>query len=551
MPDQRQQTNHPGRDDDGYPYQQLTVLALCRLAEPIAFCSITAYTFVMVVDIKGEENASFYAGLLISAFAMAEASTAMIWGHISDRYGRKPIVLLGLAGVALSSLIFGFAKSYWVALMARVVGGLLNGNVAVMQTMVAEMVKRPEHEPTAYAVQPFVWSLGSIAGSALGGFTAQPARFYPHLFSSDGIFGEYPYLLPNLVAVAIIVIAIIQGCLFLEETNPVSRSSGTLVTVNSSDTIDETTPLRSRQRRESALSAFSTGPGGLTYVAESMPVAIDPAFDLRRPSVASIGSLKPLLKVGSQVEAVIEDEDDEQPVKPEQIRAFTKPVIMWTVALVVMSYHSMAFGSVLPIYLLDDPQRPARELDLKGGLGMTLHEVGTYLAAGSIMSLFFQAVVFPIFVAKLGVWKAVLSVTLLSPFIHTVVPFVSLLPKPGAGIYAVLAFQSFAGVVSFPTFLILLKNATPSPLVLGKVNGLAMSACSAARTVGPPLVGIFYSSLGSAGAWWSCALVAIIGVIQFYFSPRPRDDDETILRRASTAAVEAPPMADLARSREE
>ncbi|KIW75079.1 hypothetical protein Z517_11850 [Fonsecaea pedrosoi CBS 271.37] len=551
MPDQRQQTDSSVRDDDAYPYQQLTVLALCRLAEPIAFCSITAYTFVMVVDIKGEENASFYAGLLISAFALAEASTAMIWGHISDRYGRKPIVLLGLAGVALSSLIFGFAKNYWVALLARVVGGLLNGNVAVMQTMVAEMVKRPEHEPTAYAVQPFVWSLGSIAGSALGGFTAQPARFYPQLFSPDGVFGEYPYLLPNLVSVAIIVIAIIQGWIFLKETNPVSRAPGTLVTVHNADSVDETTPLWPRQRRQSALSAISTGTGGLGYVAESMPVAIDPAFDLRRPSVTSIASFTSLVKIPPQVEATIEDGDEEQTVRPEKIRAFTKPVIMWTVALVVMSYHSMAFGSVLPIYLLDDPQRPPRELDLKGGLGMSLHEVGTYLAVSSVMSLFFQAVVFPFFVAKLGVWKSVLSVTLLSPFIHTVVPFVSLLPKPGAGIYAVLAFQSFTGVVSFPTFLILLKNATPSPLVLGKVNGLAMSACSAARTVGPPLVGIFYSSLGSAGAWWSCAIVAIIGVIQFYFSPRPRDDDETILRRASTAAVDAPPMADLVRSREE
>jgi MFS family permease len=70
----------------------------------------------------------------------------MLWGTVSDKYGRKPIVLSGLAGVALSSLIFGVAKNYWVALGARVVGGLLNGNVSVMQTMVAEMVKNPKHE---------------------------------------------------------------------------------------------------------------------------------------------------------------------------------------------------------------------------------------------------------------------------------------------------------------------------------------------------------------------------------------------------------------------
>ena len=113
--------------------------------------SIIAYSFAMVQDIKGEQDASFYSGLLVSAFAMAEACTAMIWGTISDRYGRKPIVLVGLAGTALSSLLFGFAKNYWLALLARVVGGLLNGNVAVMQTMVAEMVKNPKHERTLIA----------------------------------------------------------------------------------------------------------------------------------------------------------------------------------------------------------------------------------------------------------------------------------------------------------------------------------------------------------------------------------------------------------------
>lgn len=70
----------------------------------------------------------------------------MIWGTLSDRFGRKPIILIGLFGTVISSLILGFAKNYWIALAARVVGGLLNGNVAVMQTMVAEMVKNPAHE---------------------------------------------------------------------------------------------------------------------------------------------------------------------------------------------------------------------------------------------------------------------------------------------------------------------------------------------------------------------------------------------------------------------
>lgn len=102
----------------------------------------------MVKDIKGPENASFWAGVLVSAFAIAEASTAVLWGSLSDRIGRKPIILIGLTGTVISSVMLGFAKNYWVALAARLIGGLLNGNVAVMQTMVAEIVKKPKHERT-------------------------------------------------------------------------------------------------------------------------------------------------------------------------------------------------------------------------------------------------------------------------------------------------------------------------------------------------------------------------------------------------------------------
>jgi hypothetical protein len=403
-----------------------------------------------------------------------------------------------------------------------------------------------------------MWSLGSIAGSALGGFLAQPARFYPQYFSKDGLFGRYPYLLPNLVSVIVIVLAIIQGILFLKETNPRSpppsrTQSRVQIRPPVGDAAGETTALLAhRKRRLSAASAFSTIPGGVSYVAESMPLPIDPSFDLRRGSIGSTASIRlkhgpgaavkpvlPRLDTGLEAQfehAVVEDHNEHE--EPEPVKAFNKGVIAWTIALVFQSYHGMGFCALLPIYLIDQPQQGPGGLDLKGGLGMTLHDVGTYLAVGSLMSLFFQGVVFTTFVAKLGVWRAVLIVTVISPFMYIVIPFLSLLPVPGAGVYGVLAFTSFTGVIAFPAFLILLKNATPSPSVLGQVNGLAMSACSAARTVAPPLVGVFYSGLGSAGAWWSLMVVAAVAIIQFLLAPRPRDNEEEILRKAETAAVE-------------
>ncbi len=70
----------------------------------------------------------------------------MYWGGLSDRVGRKPVLLLGCVGTMLSMVMVGFASNIWVALAGRAFGGLLNGNIGVIQTMVGELVTKPEHE---------------------------------------------------------------------------------------------------------------------------------------------------------------------------------------------------------------------------------------------------------------------------------------------------------------------------------------------------------------------------------------------------------------------
>jgi len=78
----------------------------------------------------------------------------------SDVFGRKPVLLIGLAGTGISMFIFGFAKNFQTILIARALGGLLNGNVGVLQTTVAEVVTAKEHQALAYAIMPFIWTLG-------------------------------------------------------------------------------------------------------------------------------------------------------------------------------------------------------------------------------------------------------------------------------------------------------------------------------------------------------------------------------------------------------
>lgn len=92
--------------------------------------SIFPYIYHMVRDFdiaKDESQISLYAGMITSAFTFAEFSTGVMWGKLSDRVGRKPILLTGLGGTGLSVLMFGFAPNLWVALAARALGGALNG----------------------------------------------------------------------------------------------------------------------------------------------------------------------------------------------------------------------------------------------------------------------------------------------------------------------------------------------------------------------------------------------------------------------------------------
>ncbi|KAL9602256.1 MAG: hypothetical protein Q9219_001980 [cf. Caloplaca sp. 3 TL-2023] len=202
--------------------QLMAITALCRICEPIAFMSIFPYIYFMISSFhitSSEDQISIYAGLVTSAFAFAEFSTGVFWGRLSDKIGRKPVLMTGLIGTLLSMLVFGFATNLPLALLGRALGGALNGNIGVLQTTVAEIVTEKKHQPSAYAIMPFVWSFGSILGPLIGGALAEPCKNYPQAFARGSLFDQYPFLLPNLVCALILIVGILVGILFLEETH--------------------------------------------------------------------------------------------------------------------------------------------------------------------------------------------------------------------------------------------------------------------------------------------------------------------------------------------
>lgn len=201
------------------PVRQLLILSICRIAEPVALSSVFPYLPEMIESFNvPKTEVAKWAGITSAVFSLSQCVTGIAWGRASDRFGRKPVVLVGLICTMAASLCFGLSKSLTWAIASRGLAGGGSGTVGIYRTMVAEMVTAKALQPRAFSIMPLIWIVGSIFGPTLGGALAKPVTKYPAIFGPTGILADFPFLLPNLVACGIFVCGLSTGVLFLKET---------------------------------------------------------------------------------------------------------------------------------------------------------------------------------------------------------------------------------------------------------------------------------------------------------------------------------------------
>jgi MFS family permease len=110
-------------------------------------------------------------GLLLAAFSAAQFVSAPLLGRLSDRVGRKPLLILSLAGTAVASLLTGVAGSLWLLLVARVLDGASGGSVAVAQASATDLVG-PEDRMRVFGLLGAAYGVGFVIGPAIGGLAA-------------------------------------------------------------------------------------------------------------------------------------------------------------------------------------------------------------------------------------------------------------------------------------------------------------------------------------------------------------------------------------------
>lgn len=195
------------------PKKQMAVLAMIALAEQTALNSISPYLPDMASAFPEVEprQVGMYVGTIASAFALAQFATNFFWGWLSDRIGRKPVILLGTLLTALCFVAFGFCKTLWQAIVVQALMGIVNGNQGLVSTCLGEITDR-SNQSQAFTYLPVLYGIGGITGPLLGGLL---------IFERNPFTGEkstYPYAAPNIFSAIILVVDFVLTALFLEES---------------------------------------------------------------------------------------------------------------------------------------------------------------------------------------------------------------------------------------------------------------------------------------------------------------------------------------------
>lgn len=122
-------------------------------------------------------------GLLVASYSFMQFVFSPIWGNLSDRYGRKPILFLTILGSSIGYLIIGVAGSLWMVYAGRIIAGVTGGNLSTAQAYIADVTSR-ENRARGMGLFGMAFGLGFILGPALAGILSKFGMRVPFLFAA-------------------------------------------------------------------------------------------------------------------------------------------------------------------------------------------------------------------------------------------------------------------------------------------------------------------------------------------------------------------------------
>lgn len=176
------------------------MLFLVTMIDMIGFGIIIPFLTYLVKDLaeaEGVVQVGLWVGLLMTSYSAAQFLFSPFWGSLSDRIGRRPVLMIGLMGNTVFFTAFGFSNTLLFALSMRFLAGVSNGNIAVARAYIGD-VSTPAQLATRMGIIGAAFGLGFTIGPFIGGEFSSPAERWG-LFVGT-VFDTYPYLLPCVIA---------------------------------------------------------------------------------------------------------------------------------------------------------------------------------------------------------------------------------------------------------------------------------------------------------------------------------------------------------------
>lgn len=162
----------PHEEDESkpMPYTQVVILCFASIIEPLCYFAIFPIIGDMLVHTGGLDvkNISLWAGLIEALFSIVQMAVMIPYGKLSDRIGRKPVLVFSVFGVAGATALFGLSQTLWQMVVLRAFAGLFAGSSVTIRAMLSEVTTK-KTQARAFSWYMFARNLGIFVGPLIGG----------------------------------------------------------------------------------------------------------------------------------------------------------------------------------------------------------------------------------------------------------------------------------------------------------------------------------------------------------------------------------------------
>src|SRR4026208_913911 len=128
-------------------------------------------------------------GLLFASYSIMQLIFSPVLGRLSDKYGRRPVLLISILGTGLGFLILGFATTLWMLFLGRIIDGISGGNISTAQAYIADITTK-ENRAKGMGLIGAAFGLGFVFGPAIGGVLSRWGIHVPFFFAAALCFAN-------------------------------------------------------------------------------------------------------------------------------------------------------------------------------------------------------------------------------------------------------------------------------------------------------------------------------------------------------------------------